>query len=400
MSLNVKFNGVLTLVMDLKMFLKRPLSSQQQNKACFKSLLILGLVVAAFPSLSVAELQWLDETSLSKVVGKAGLTIDVETRVTIAEVEYVDAGSMYWKDYSLSGIGGGLMDNVRAKVDVSDGTETLAIGFSDAAMLADMGYLDETNTDVAWAMTEYNDGAGGFGKKQNDGDLVIHVTSQDFGIDFSVPINPADQETNLVAMKNAVDFHVQQGDFGIRSSDKLTETSITRNLSIEGYLGYFDIIMRNNGNDMHDTSTTPLAVGKPRNIDIGDSFIELDLKFRVEDLDVDNTNNLDPILGLVTTNGLTLRDMRIHNERGADTLGSFGYASFQSKIAAASGILASVDNLTSANPFVDGQAIYDINIRMDWDLPHISFGDTGKSIGEVYLTDLVFSDTSLVISAH
>jgi hypothetical protein len=398
MSLYVNFDW--HFLLDLKMFIQNPLSSQQQNKARFKSIVLFGLVIAALPSISIAELQWLDEASLSKVVGKAGLTIDIESKVTIAEVEYVDAGSMYWKDYSLSGIGGGLMDNVRATVDSTNGTETLGIGFSDVAKLASWGYLDATEADVAWALTEYNDGAGGFGKKQNDGDLVIHVTSQDFGIDFTVPADPADQVTNMEAMKNAVDFHIQQGDFGIRSSDKLVETSITRNLSVEGYLGYFDIILRNNGNGMSETSTTPLALGKPQNVEIGDSYIELDLKFRVEDLDVDNTNNLDPILGLVTSNGFTLRDMRIHNERGNDTLGSFGYASFQSKIAAASGILASVDNLTGANPYVDGQAIYDINIRMDWDLPHISFGDTGQSIGEVYLTDLVFSDTSLVISAH
>ncbi|MFT5718132.1 MAG: hypothetical protein ACI9T7_002337 [Oleiphilaceae bacterium] len=382
------------------MFIQNPLSSQQQNKARFKSIVLFGLVIAALPSISVAELQWLDEASLSKVVGKAGLTIDIESKLTIAEVEYVDAGSMYWKDYSLSGIGGGLMDNVRATVDSSNGTETLGIGFSDVAKLASMGYLDATDADVAWALTEYNDGAGGFGKKQNDGDLVIHVTSQDFGIDFTVPADPADQVTNMEAMKNAVDFHIQQGDFGIRSSDKLTETSITRNLSIEGYLGYLDIILRNNGDGLYSTASTPGDLGKPENIEIGNSYIELDLKFRIEDLDVDNTNTVDPILGFVTSNGFTLRDMRIHNERGTDTLGSFGYASFQSKIASASGILASIDNFSAANPYVDGQAIYDINIRMDWDLPHVSFGDTGQSIGEIFFTDLVFSNTSLVISAH
>lgn len=380
------------------MFIHKPFYGPQQGR--LKPLVFVGFVMATFSSFSQAELQWLDETALSNVVGKAGLTIDMESEVSIGEIEYVDAGSMYWKDYSLTGIGGGLMDNVRATVDSSDGTETLARGFSDVAVLADRGYFDATNEDVAWALTEYNDGAGGFGKTHNDGDLVIHVTSQDFGIDFTVPADPADQVTNMQAMKNAVDFHIQQGDFGIRSSDKSVETSITRNLSIEGYLGYLDIILRNNGNGVHETSTTPLDVGKPQNVTIGDSYIELDLKFRVEDLDVDNTNTVDPILGFVTSNGFTLRDMRIHNERGEDTLGSFGYASFQSKIAAASGILASVRNFSAADAYVDGQAIYDINIQMDWDLPHVSFGDSGQSIGQIYFTDLVFSNTSLVISAH
>jgi len=393
-------NDAIYLILGVKMCIKNQAKSQQQKKGRLKPFVFFGLFTTAFSSFSYAELKLLDESSLSKVVGKAGLTIDIETRVTIGEFEYVDAGSMYWKDYSLTGIGGGFMDNIRATVDSTNGNETLGIGFSDVAMLANMGRLDATETDVAWALTEYSDGVGGFGKTFEDGDLVIHVTSQDFGMDFSTPANAADHATNLTAMKNSVDFHIQQGDFGIRSSDKLQETSITRNLSIEGYLGYFDILMKNNGNGFHHTSTTPGDTGKPQNIDLADSYIELDLKFRIEDLDVDNTNTVDPILGFVTSNGFTLRDMRIHNERGADTLGSFGYASFQSKIAAASGVLTSIDNQSQANIYVDGQAIYDINIKMDWDLPHVSFGDTGQTIGEIYFTDLVFSDTSLVITAH
>ena len=382
------------------MFIQDPLT-KQQNKSKFKSLLFAGAVVA-LPSISLAELQWLDEQSLSKVVGKAGLTIDIETEVTIAEVEYVDEGSLYWSDYSLSGIGGGLMDNVRVTLDSSDGVETLATGFSDVAYLATQGYFDAAETDVAWALTEYNDGAGGFGKKYDDGDLVIHVTSQDFGIDFTVPANPSDQVANMQAMKNAIDFHIQQGDFGLRSSDKLIQTSLTRNFSVEGYLGYLDILLKNNGDGMHSTSTTPTEIGKPQNVDIGDSYIELDLKFRVEDLDVDSTNNVsNPIIpSAAQTPYLTLRDMRIHNERGNDTLGSFGYASFKSKIAAASGVLNNVKDFSLAETHVDGQAIYDINVRMDWDLPHVSFGDTGQSIGEVYFTDFTITNTSLVISAH
>src|SRR5690606_6944307 len=105
----------------------------------------------------------------------------------------------------LTGIGGGMVDNIRAKIDSTNGAETLATGFSDLAKLASMGYLDASETDIAWAMAEYADGTGGFGKQYNDGDLVIHVTSTDFGIDFTqpVPTNTADQETNLQAIKNA-----------------------------------------------------------------------------------------------------------------------------------------------------------------------------------------------------
>jgi len=355
------------------------------------------LLIVFLPSLVIAELQLIDEAELSLITGKGGgLTIDIETEVTIGEFEYVDAGSMYTKNISLGGIGGGLMDNIRATVDVTDGAETLMVGFSDAAMLADMGYLDATEADVAWAIAEYSDGSGKFGKTFGDGDLVIHVTSQDYGIDFSIAPNPGDQAANLLAMKNAVDLHYQEGEFGIRSSDKLIETTLSRNFSVEAYLGYFDIIMKNNGNGFRDTA----GGGEPQGIKILDSYIELDLKFRVDDLDIDSTNNATNtyVSRRVTNTNLTLRDMRIHNERGEDTLGSFGFASVKSKIAAVTGILPSVD--AASMDRVDGQAIYDIKVNWDWDLPHISFGDTGDSIGKVYFTDFIIDKTSLVFSAH
>lgn len=372
----------------------------------FKKALLGASITLAFSVSPVqAELTLLSEASLAQVTGQAGLTIDIETRTTIAEVEYVDAGSIYWKDYSLTGIGGGLVDNIRVTLDSTDGNETLASGFSDMAYLASLGYLDASEADIAWAMAEYDDGNGKFGKQYNDGDLVIHVTSQDFGIDFDLPIptSAADQATNLLAAKNAVDFHLQQGDFGIRSSDKSVETSLTRNFSAEAYLGYLDIILRNNGNGFTDTGMAP-APGKPKNVRLGDSYIELDLKFRVDDLDVDSTSNAinGPIPRAVTNPYLTLRDMRIHNERGHDTLGSFGFASVEAKIGAAKGVLKGIDQLatTGTDTRVDGHAVFDVNVKWDWDLPHISFGDTGQSIGSVYFTDFHITNTSLVISAH
>ena len=383
--------------------MRQSLQIASLNQLALSLCLMLGLLSSA---LVRAELVLLSESSLSKITGQAGLTIDIETKVTIAEVEYVDAGSLYWKDYSLTGIGGGLVDNIRAKIDSTNGAETLATGFSDLAFLASQGYLDSTETDVAWAIAEYGDGSGNFGKQYNDGDLLIHVASTDFGIDFDAPLptGAAEQATNLLAVQNAIDFHLQQGDFGIRSSDKLVETSITRNFSVEAYLGYLDIVLKNNGNGFTDTGMGS-SPGKPNNILLGNSYIGFDLKFRVEDLDVESTNNaVNRVIPRAVTNpGLTLKDMRIHNERGNDTLGSFGFASVEAKLAAASGILNGMDQLalvgTGADVYVDGQAVYDVNIKWDWDLPDISFGDTGESIGAVYFTDFHIYDTSIVISA-
>lgn len=389
------------------------MSSGQHNKKRYSKTKLARLPLAIMIALygnAHAELKLLDDDAMSGVTGMAGLTIDIETQVSIAEVEYVDEGSLYWTDYSLSGIGGGLVDNIRATVDVSGNGELLHTGFSDIAMLANAGYYDDADTDVAWALTEYSDGNGNYGKEFGDGDLVIHVTPGNFGFDYSVAPSPADYDANMDAYKNAIDLHIQQGDFGLRSTDGLTETSLTRNFSVQAYLGYLDIILRNNGNGFHDTATN-YREGKPQNILLADSAIEIDAKFRVEDLDVDSTNNaVNTIVPRSVTNPyLTLRDMRIHNARGNDTLGSFGFASVQYKIAAAQRIIKPMSELVANGAAVGnggggdhqaGQSWYDINVKWDWDLPHISFGDSGVSIGKVFFTDMQIMNTSLTFSAH
>ena len=289
-----------------------------------------------------AELKALSDDSMSEVTGRAGLTIDIETQMTIGELQYMDSeqgtdgASWFYKDITLNGIGGGLVDNLRAVIDISNTSETLATGFSDYAMLASYGFLDATETDVAWALAEYDDGNGSFGKQYGDGDAVIHVTSQDLGIGldaFSAP-DPADHANNLTAIKDAVDLHLQHGEFGIRASDGSVETTLTRSFSAEAYLGYFDILITNRGNGFTQTSDTD---GKPNNVLLADSYIGLDLKFRVDDLDIDNTSNaLNTVISRdVTSPNLVIKDMQIHNQRGGDTLGSFGFASFESKIGAA-----------------------------------------------------------------
>jgi len=363
----------------------------------------LSIAICVSSNLAYAELKLLNENSLARVTAQAGLTIDIETKYTLGELEYVDGGSMWWRDTSFTGIDGGMVDNIRATVDIANSGETLHTGFSDIAFYASLGLniFDTNDADVAWALGYYADGSGGYGKTYGDGDAVIHITSQDFGFDRNTLDILDDPVLNMQRFKDAIDFKFTIGDFGLRSSDETIETSLTQNFSMEAYLGYVDLVYKNLGNGFHQTS----RIGEPLGVRIGDSWIGYDLKFRIEDLDVDNTNQatntwLDRSL---TTSLLTLRDMRIHNERGADTLGSFGFASFESKTGAATDILNDIETIVDSglvNTRTDGMAVYDINAKMDWDLPHISFGDSNQSIGEVYYTDLQIYDTSLVISAH
>lgn len=382
--------------------------SRQSTK---NSRVLLSAVLCACSTATYAELLPLDNATLKDIRGQAGLTIDIETKYTIAEFEYVDAGSIYIKDLSFGGIDTDLADNIRAKIDISGPGERLAKGFSDYVMWAELGFIDSTNDDVAWAISKYKDPVSGqVGEVLGDGDLLIHVSAGDYGYDFArgVDNTPSGHGSNLAMMKNAVDFKITEGELGLRSSDGSVETTLTRNLSIEAYLGYLDILITNDGNGFKKTD----RAGQPSDIRLGESYISIDAKFRVEDLDVDSTNNATNtfISRDVTNPYLTLRDMRIHNERGLDTLGSFGFASVEQKIGAATDIIptyealaqhAQASTLTDIQSVgVDGVSFYDINVRWDWDLPHIQFGDTETSIGQVYFTDFVIEGTNLTISAH
>lgn len=371
-----------------------------------------ALCSALVTPVAFADLKPLDNASMDNIRGQAGLTIDIETEYTIAEFEYVDGGSLFIQDIGFEGINGGLVDNLRAKIDISGDNERLARGFSDYALWAELGFLDTNNADVAWAINEYKDPVTGkYGVESGDGDLVIHVSATDFGYDPTNWTNdPAYYADNLAMMKDSMDFKITQGALGLRSSDGAVETVLTRNLSIEAYLGYLDILVTNDGNGFSQTT----EAGQPKDVRLSNSHISIDVKFRVEDLDVDSTNNATNtyVSRDVTNPYLTIRDMRIHNERGADTLGSFGFASVQQKIAAATDIIpptadflnianaTNMETVTIEDIGVDAMSFYDVNVRWDWDLPHIQFGDTDTSIGEVYFTDFVISDTSLTISAH
>ncbi len=377
--------------------------------ALFKKTL-LSTAIAAVSLQAFAELQLLDEKDLLDIRGQAGLTIDIETKHTIGEFEYVDAGSLFIKDITFGGIDGGFADNIRAKIDIAGDNERLQKGFSDYAFWAELGFLDSNEDDVAWAIAKYKDQTTGeIGEIMGNGDLLIHVSATDYGYDFTGALQntPGDYASNLEMMKSAVDLKITQGELGLRSSDGIQETVLTRNLYIEAYLGYLDIVVTNRGNSFEQTDEE----GEPNGVRLSNSHIAIDAKFRVEDLDVDSTNNATNtfIDRNVTNPYLTLRDMRIHNERGLDTLGSFGFASVEQKIGAVTDILPEYSKLMAiagTGPAeikdygVDGVAFYDINVRWDWDLPHISFGDTGESIGEVYFTDFVIHGTSLTISAH
>lgn len=323
-----------------------------------------------------AELRTLDDQSLSAVSGQSGITIELEAKIEIGEIAYQDQGFLLVRDLFLGGVGGTALDNILMTVDVAGNNEVLHRGFSRVAEWADQGLVDVSNADVADAVAKYSQGGGQYGEVFNDGDLVVHIDATDPGV---LATNTSDQ--NLDAYTTSTDFELTVGSVEYAKSTyapgsaTTTGSSMFSNISMQGYLGPTDIIVRNGTGAFTDIASGDMSVS--------DSRVEVDAHFRVSDLDMDWDNG-DLIL-LFNFAGLKLRDLSIHNTRGLDTLGKFGFASASAKIA------EGVSNHTGQT----GLAIYDVDLRMDIDMPHVQFG-SAPSIGEVYFTDFVIQSDLLV----
>ena len=112
----------------------------------------LASAIAAVSAGAQAELKALDDSAMGELTGQAGLTIDLDTKYTIGEFMYKDAGSVFFKGISLGGntsaaevaqrtLGGavpdnGLVDNIRIKLDIAGAGESLDTGFSRVRDLA------------------------------------------------------------------------------------------------------------------------------------------------------------------------------------------------------------------------------------------------------------------------
>ncbi|MGF2685420.1 DUF6160 family protein [Marinobacter sp. DUT-3] len=94
--------------------------------------LALATAVAAAPFAAHAELQAMDDSMMGDVTGQAGVTIELETRVSIGQFTYTDEGSFAVKGIELGGAGvsqtdsaqdsglGNLLDQLVIDIDIAD----------------------------------------------------------------------------------------------------------------------------------------------------------------------------------------------------------------------------------------------------------------------------------------
>ena len=392
----------------------------------------LATAISAVSAGAFAELQVLDESSLQAVTGQAGLTIDVESQWEIGEFAYKDAGYLLIQGIRMggnsfgngTGTAGSYLDNLRLEIDIAgDGTDDdnlLHYGFSQMRGNAQR-YVDAGNTDVLFA-----DIAGGVDNTRDgllvddrrtygDGDLVIHFDFTDgWANEGGFEQYEADgrflsetyEDAELI-LEHAVDFRFEIDAIGLAASDYVIgssgldidsnhstglnegaagTTTLISQLGIQGYLGPEDLHIQNNGNGFDGTGDLGVGTGN------ADSKIYWGSYFRITDLDV-----------YIDIAGVQISDMEIHNTRGdltgLDNTSSFNFAhSIREIYAVRNAVLNVKDTLTGGTGYVDGIAI-NTRFKGDIDIGAISFGDTGTSIGKIYITDME-STTNWTISAH
>jgi len=86
----------------------------------------LVTAIAAAPFAANAELKAMNDSAMGNVTGQAGVTIELETKVSIGQFKYTDEGSFAVNDIVLggSGVAGGtgteLLDQIKIDIDVAD----------------------------------------------------------------------------------------------------------------------------------------------------------------------------------------------------------------------------------------------------------------------------------------
>jgi len=461
--------------------------------------------IAAVSAGAQAELKALDDAAMGELTGQAGLTIDIESQLSIGEFAYVDAGAVVFKDIYQGGKDDAsgnrtMLDNIRltldvAGVDASGNAERFNYGMSEvrglAAVTAAAGNTNAEFGAVALGDSQDDDAAGNAltvdgTRAAGDGDLVLHFGFTDAwhagggfaayatgagkaGTADTVSTTSLDDITWADAreiVSKAVDFQYEIGQIAladsgygagiggdvysngrlgqetIQKTDHATgldadvgganTTTLISDLKMSGYLGPVDIIIENNGNGfatdndalatLHgltlDPSGNPTAgVGDANSKILWDSYV------KVTDLDL-----------YIDIAGVQISDVRIHNERGdlsglnvsaildpatgavdpttINASSSFGFAHSKREIYAVKDAVLHVENFygailqgatatdlaTAAGAMVDGIAI-NTQFKGDIDVGALSFGDTGKSIGSLYFTDIQ-STSNWTISAH
>lgn len=400
--------------------------------------LVLATAIAAVSAGAQAELKSLDDTAMGNLTGQAGITIDLDATVSVAEIAYKDEGFVAIKDFAIGGSNLGVagattntsLDNIRIEIDVAGAGEQFNYGTSKIQEYGVANLLlrnaqaggtligASTAADVQAALVDVaTNGAGASAASQNiysqmdaswlaamstadskktygDGDLVIHVTATEIVDDPNVLVG--DFATAEADMIDAVDFGMSVGSVSLEGENYIdsatgqhtgtsgNSTTLVSNISMAGYVGPVDIVITNQGNFADNTVVGDNA-----------STVDVNAYFKVTNMDMD-----------VDVMGVNVRGLKINNSRGSvnglDGTDSLGFAHAQMNIAATQNSINDGVTLDGTGAVVygktDGLSI-GMKFAGDVDVASITFGDSAASIGSIYMTDIVV-DATMKVSAH
>jgi uncharacterized protein DUF6160 len=181
----------------------------------------LATAVAAAPFAAQAELQAMDDSMMGNVTGQAGVTIELETQVSIGQFTYTDEGTFAVKNINL---GGALTSSHKSAADYATATGAGAL-------------LDQLKIDIDIG---------------TDGDAIIHVGSlQTDGSGNSIPI----------------DWGMTAGSMELEGNGG-ENTVLVSNMDAWGLLGALDIVV-----DTDDVGTQT-----------GTGTLNIDAAFTVEEM--------------------------------------------------------------------------------------------------------------------
>lgn len=158
--------------------------------------LALATAVAAAPFAAHAELQAMDDSMMGNVTGQAGVTIELETQVSIGQFTYTDEGTFAVKDIEL---GGALASSSQSAADYAAATGAGEL-------------LDQLKIDIDIA---------------DDGDAIIHVGS----LQEDASGNPIPIDWGFTAGSMELDGNGGQN------------TVLVSNMDAWGLLGALDIVV-------------------------------------------------------------------------------------------------------------------------------------------------------------
>lgn len=313
--------------------------------------LALVTAIAAAPFAANADMKALDDSAMGNVTGQAGVTIELETRVSIGEFTYTDEGTFAVSDIEIGGANAsGLLGNEVDGYAAVPGLETQSDLLNDLKIDIDV---------------------------QADGDATIHVGS---------------------TTGSPIDWGMQVGEMSLRdnveSGSATQNTTLISDLKAWGLLGALDI--RVDTKDVGGLANT--------------GTLNLDVAFTVEQMDF----NVD-FLGVgikgmkivgANAGGATYDDAElgalIGDANGEDPVLEGTLLALASGATGKSFAVARLD-VYKGNGLGASTATEVLRIDVDNVLMDVSIAETiigGTNIGTIGIDNLHISDTKLAVYGH